>query len=85
MTRACCFSEILWIFIFSGKLTEGFIVLGKQKKFARFSVYAARPRKGLECNQSWRWNQIEDKEEEKIKEMENPTINAEADEKDKSG
>ncbi|XP_032299210.1 AT-rich interactive domain-containing protein 4B isoform X4 [Coturnix japonica] len=28
---------------------------------------------------------LEDKEEEKIKEMENPTINAEADEKDKSG
>ena len=28
---------------------------------------------------------LEDKEEEKIKEMETPTINAEADEKDKSG
>lgn len=28
---------------------------------------------------------LEDKEEEKIKEMENPTVNADAEEKEKSG
>ncbi|XP_021247294.1 AT-rich interactive domain-containing protein 4B isoform X3 [Numida meleagris] len=60
-------------------------LLGNKKNLPD-SVYAQPDQeKDLNVIKTEDETKLEDKEEEKIKEMENPTINAEADEKEKSG